>query len=285
MFSAPAVAGGSVFVGSCNGLVHAIDAGTGRARWTYNVLQDGGKRAEFHGTPVSTDDLVIFGSDDRTAGGVGYVYAFEQATGTIRWKYRAGAGVMTDIVREGDSLYAVTLQDELISLDVASGRLRWTFSSGWINERLTNVMATLGPSTSESTDSYSAQRPSTPNSRSGEFLLGPRRSSATPFCFSYTTSQRRVPSSLSTSLSRAFAGAERRPAAGVLRSRWYGETARWPAARRGNFRAFSPNGSEQWSDVVGRAIRGVGVTDRVLYVGTQGGTVYAYRPPAAGVQK
>ena len=54
---------------------------------------------------------------------------------------------------------------------------------------------------------------------------------------------------------------------------------------QGKLSAFAPNGSEQWSDVVGRAIRGVGVTDRVLYVGTQGGTVYAYRPPAAGVQK
>ena len=65
MFSSPAVAGELAFIGSCNGVVHAIDRLTGRARWKYNALQDGGKAAEFHGIPVVTADLVVFGSDDR----------------------------------------------------------------------------------------------------------------------------------------------------------------------------------------------------------------------------
>lgn len=130
-----------MFIGSCNGVVHAIDRRTGQARWTYDALQDGTASAEFHGNPVVAGELVVFGSDDRRAGGVGYVYAFEQATGKVRWKYRAGAGVMADIIRDGDRLYAVTLQDELICLELPSGHPVWTVASGWVNEKMVNVMA------------------------------------------------------------------------------------------------------------------------------------------------
>jgi outer membrane protein assembly factor BamB len=69
------------------------------------------------------------------------VYAFEQKTGNLRWKYRAGAGVMADVVRDGKRLYAVKLGDELVCLDLATGRPNWGFSTGWVNAGMTNVMA------------------------------------------------------------------------------------------------------------------------------------------------
>ncbi len=71
----------------------------------------------------------------------GPVYAFEQKTGNVRWKYRAGAGVMADLVRDENRLFAVTLGDELVRLDLSNGRPRWRFSSGWVNEKMTNVAA------------------------------------------------------------------------------------------------------------------------------------------------
>ena len=46
----------------------------------------------------------------------------------------------------------------------------------------------------------------------------------------------------------------------------------------GQLAAFSPDGSEEWSVIVQDAIRGIGIADDVLYVGTQKGTLYAYRP-------
>jgi outer membrane protein assembly factor BamB len=49
-------------------------------------------------------------------------------------------------------------------------------------------------------------------------------------------------------------------------------------SKQGKLAAFSPDGSEGWSDTVGGVIRGIGVADDVLYVGTQKGTLYAYRP-------
>jgi outer membrane protein assembly factor BamB len=73
---------------------------------------------------------VITGSDQRAPGGAGYVYAFVRSSGRVRWKHPAGRGVMTDVVRDGDDLYAVTLGDELICLDLDDGRLKWTMRGG-----------------------------------------------------------------------------------------------------------------------------------------------------------
>jgi len=39
--------------------------------------------------------------------------------------------VASDIVRLGDSVYAVTLGNELLSLDIKSGKARWTFHGGY----------------------------------------------------------------------------------------------------------------------------------------------------------
>jgi outer membrane protein assembly factor BamB len=124
--------GDLLVVGSCNGIVHAIDKATGKARWTYDARQDGG-RPEFHGLPLVTDELIVIGSDDRRPDGIGYVYAFERLTGKVRWKHRAGAGVPTDVLRLGPRAYAITLQDELVCLDLESGGRKWTLPSGASN--------------------------------------------------------------------------------------------------------------------------------------------------------
>jgi len=51
-----------------------------------------------------------------------------------------------------------------------------------------------------------------------------------------------------------------------------------PRLAGGQLAAFSPDGSEGWSVTVQGAIRGIGIADDVPYVGTQKGTLYAYRP-------
>ncbi len=80
-----------------------------------------------------TADLVIVGSDFRQPPGFGHVYAFERKTGKLRWKYRTPDGVMTDILLRGLRLYAVTLEDRLVCLDAKTGRLLWSFPSGFSN--------------------------------------------------------------------------------------------------------------------------------------------------------
>jgi outer membrane protein assembly factor BamB len=128
-------------VAPCNGIVHAVDKATGQVRWTYDARPDF-EGPGFHGDVLVTEDLIILGSDGpRRPGAVGYVYALERTTGKPRWKHRVGGGVTSDVIRDGPSVFAVTLEDELICLDVATGRLNWSFPSGSRNpERLGGLM-------------------------------------------------------------------------------------------------------------------------------------------------
>jgi outer membrane protein assembly factor BamB len=121
--------GETVVVGSCNGVIHGLDKATGKARWKYDAGPDGG-RPEFHGVPLVVGDLVVLGSDDRHPSGVGHVYAIEASSGALRWKARIGRGSMTDVVRLDTRLYAVTLDGELVALDLADGERVWSSRGG-----------------------------------------------------------------------------------------------------------------------------------------------------------
>lgn len=129
-------------VGSCNGAIHGLDKATGRARWKYDAASDGG-RPEFHGAPLVLGDLVILSSDDRHPSGVGHVYAIEASSGALRWKTRIGRGSMTDVVRLGTRLYVVTLDSELVALDLADGSQAWSSRGGPpLAGEVVNVVAT-----------------------------------------------------------------------------------------------------------------------------------------------
>ena len=125
MFSTPTVVGDLLIVSSCNGLIRALDKKTGEVRWSYDIHKDG-DQTEFHGDPLVTEKLIVIGTDGK----MGHVYAFEWLTGAVRWKYRVGwRGLASDVVRSGDNVYAVTLGDELVCLDLESGALKWSFRS------------------------------------------------------------------------------------------------------------------------------------------------------------
>jgi outer membrane protein assembly factor BamB len=106
-------------------MFRALDKETGRVKWEYDIRQDGAQR-QFHGDPLVTNDLVLIGTD----GAMGHVYAFEKPTGRVRWKYKVEeSGVASDVLQLGRSVYAVTLGDELLCLDLATGKPNWTFHS------------------------------------------------------------------------------------------------------------------------------------------------------------
>ncbi len=131
-----------MIVGSCNGFIHGLDKATGKARWKYDAGPDGG-RPEFHGVPLAVGGLVVLSSDDRHPRGVGHVYAIEASSGAVRWKTRIGRGSMTDVVRLDTRLYTVTLDSELVALDLADGRQVWSSRGGPpLDNEVLNVVAT-----------------------------------------------------------------------------------------------------------------------------------------------
>lgn len=122
-----------MFIGSCAGTYFALDRQTGQVRWSYDIGQDG-DQSQFHGNPLVVNDQIITGTDGS---GIGHVYSFDVATGKVRWKYPItkgvpnGFGLPGDIVRLGDSVFGVTFGDELVSLNANSGKVNWTFASGY----------------------------------------------------------------------------------------------------------------------------------------------------------
>lgn len=121
MFISPAVAGDRVFVGSCAGTFFALDSGEGEARWSYDTGRDGAP-AQLHGDALVTEELVVVGSDARPQG---QLYAFERASGEVRWKLPFPNGVTARVLGYRDSALAVTASGEAVAVDLATGRTRW----------------------------------------------------------------------------------------------------------------------------------------------------------------
>ncbi len=120
----PAVVGDTVYIGSCSGRFYAFDRRAGDVRWSYDTSQDG-PPANFHGDALAAGELIVVGSDvpRPVDSASGQVYAFEQATGVVRWQF--ATGVASDILRAGDRIFGVTVAGELVCFDLATGELRW----------------------------------------------------------------------------------------------------------------------------------------------------------------
>ncbi len=129
----PVAAGGLVMVAGHDGIVRALDADSGRVRWTAPT----GGPVWF--PPAIADGRAFVGSGD------GWAYAFEAATGRLLWRFRAapqerrivlyGKLVSTwpvagGVLADGRTVYlAAGMTDydgtHVYALDAATGRIRW----------------------------------------------------------------------------------------------------------------------------------------------------------------
>ena len=134
--SSPTLAGESVVFGTRDGMVHAVEARTGRPRWRYQT----GSRV--YSSPAVADGVVYVGGQD------GRVHAVSLADGTARWTFAtAGAAlrsadfgfdrttVQSSPSVAGGAVYVGARDGFLYSLDAATGRERWRFDHkvSWVN--------------------------------------------------------------------------------------------------------------------------------------------------------
>lgn len=122
MFIAPAVAGERVIVASCAGSVYALDRATGKPAWTYDTAEDG-PEAEFHGEAILVGSTLVLPSDAEPAA---HVYAFDHATGEVRWKRAFPGGVMTTPLLAGRSIIVSSATGTLARLDLETGKVLWS---------------------------------------------------------------------------------------------------------------------------------------------------------------
>lgn len=135
--STPVVADGLVFFGSRDHNVYAVDAKTGALKWKYDTLR------EVVSSPLVVDGTVYIGS--RCAD----LFAFEAATGRVKWKYFYWSSWVESSARMRDGTLYVGSSDaqQLFAIDAASGRRIWNFDTGgsnWSTPALTDKQVYIG---------------------------------------------------------------------------------------------------------------------------------------------
>ena len=111
--SSPAVVDGTVYVGSRDGRLYALDAATGAPRWEYRT------ESWVESSPAVVDGTLYFGSQD------GMLRALDAATGALRWEFDAGFGVDSSPAVAGGTVY-FGADRGLFAVAAASGELRWS---------------------------------------------------------------------------------------------------------------------------------------------------------------
>ena len=114
--TAPSAGGGSLFIGSADRRVRALDAADGTERWATLVLS-----LFSPATALAFDDQSVFAAD--IAGGL---YRLDAADGGRAWSYQLNEVVLrSSPVVSGDSVLLGLGDGRLIAIDVASGHLVW----------------------------------------------------------------------------------------------------------------------------------------------------------------
>ena len=140
--SSPVVADGTVYVGSTDKNLYALDANTGAVKWTFATSN------KIRATPVVDQGTVYFGSWDEL------MYAVDVATGKARWAVGVGGEVQSKAVVANGMVYTASRRASVVALDAQTGGLNWEYSYGsnlWVESspNLVNGVIYIGSSGSK----------------------------------------------------------------------------------------------------------------------------------------
>ena len=107
----PSVHDGTVYAGSLDWHLYAIDAATGQENWRFKT------RGSVWGSPAISDGMVYFGSNDLN------LYAVDAATGVERWKFRSHWPLRASPVVFNNTV--IFQRGYVHGLDAATGEEKW----------------------------------------------------------------------------------------------------------------------------------------------------------------
>jgi outer membrane protein assembly factor BamB len=116
--STAAIVDGTVYVGSLDGFLWALDLATGEPRWKYEAAD------EIKSSPSVHAGTVYFGDES------GAFHAVEAATGEVRWVFEAGAGVISSANFAGDCVLFGSQDNFIYCVKPSDGSLRWKVETG-----------------------------------------------------------------------------------------------------------------------------------------------------------
>jgi outer membrane protein assembly factor BamB len=123
--SSPAVIDGTVYVGSTDNYVYALDAGNGSEQWRFQT--DG----IVHSSPAVADGAAFFGSADSK------LYALDAYTGIKKWDYDTSSpdgypvmhGIYSSPVINKESVYVTSSAGGLYRINRQTGKETWSFGT------------------------------------------------------------------------------------------------------------------------------------------------------------
>ena len=115
VWTSPAVSDGVVYVGNYGRKLCALSSHDGRLLWEIKLP------AAIASSPVISGDNIFFGTFDR------YLYAVDKANGEERWKFEGGNWFWAAPIANEGVVYAGCLDHKIYALEASSGKELWQF--------------------------------------------------------------------------------------------------------------------------------------------------------------
>ena len=129
--SSPAISTNTVFFGSGDGNVYALDTGSGTLRWKFHTGD------VVHASPAISNGTLFIGSWDS------YLYALDTATGQEKWRFRTGddpdihnhVGIQSSPVVVDGTVFFGCRDANVYAVDATTGKQKWSFANegSWVN--------------------------------------------------------------------------------------------------------------------------------------------------------
>jgi eukaryotic-like serine/threonine-protein kinase len=128
--SSPTVMDGTVYFGSGDGHVYALDAASGAQKWKFHTGD------VVHASPAVAGGVVYVGSRDT------YFYAIDAASGKEKWSFRTGddpklhnqIGIQASALIANGTVYFGCRDSNFYALDANTGEKKWIFNNkgSWV---------------------------------------------------------------------------------------------------------------------------------------------------------
>jgi outer membrane protein assembly factor BamB len=128
--SSASVWNGSVYFGSGDGSVYALDAATGTPKWKFHTGD------VVHASPAIFDGTVFIGSWDS------YLYALDASSGKEKWRFKTGddpkihnqQGIQSSAAVADGVVYFGCRDSNFYAVDAITGKKNWSFSNkgSWV---------------------------------------------------------------------------------------------------------------------------------------------------------
>ncbi|MBN1233926.1 MAG: PQQ-like beta-propeller repeat protein, partial [Candidatus Coatesbacteria bacterium] len=123
--SSPRISNNTIFVGSSDKYIYAIDAVKGTLIWKCFLLSPVDRSS-----PCISDGVVYIGSGEYNDQSMNYYFfhAIDASNGSVIWKFKSGSIVSSPYISDS-SVYFGSCDDFIYSLDKKDGRLNWRYKT------------------------------------------------------------------------------------------------------------------------------------------------------------